>query len=98
VPELTIHHALERLRHDLLDDAIRRLRGEATTDGAAGEPGGVLATIAGSTGDSVRRDVQEVVDAKTWTYDGGTVSSVLGTWLLPLVPLVVNSFVRRAWE
>jgi hypothetical protein len=54
----------------------------------------VLATIAGSTGDSVRRDVQEVVDAKTWTYDGGTVSSVLGTWLLPLVPLVVNSFVR----
>ena len=34
------------------------------------------------------------IDSPTWTYDIANVSSVLGTWLLPLVPLAVNSLVR----
>lgn len=90
VPEATVHGALERVRHDVLNEAIQRLK----IPGSRGEsPWLTFIDRSPDPQQSFDRAVQEALNAGTWTYDLSSVSSVLGTWLLPLVPLLVNSFV-----
>ena len=93
LPELSIHSALEHQRHEVLNEAIRRMR---TPIASVHDPD--WRTLADSrddpAGGNFYRVVQDAIDSPTWTYDIANVSSVLGTWLLPLVPLAVNSLVR----
>jgi hypothetical protein len=94
VPEISVHNALERTRHEVLDEAIRRLKDP-------GKPSGHPAwlQVLEQSPDAEKafdRAVQEALRTSTWTYDVSTVSSIVGTWLLPLVPLLANS-IRFQW-
>ena len=89
VPESSLHGALERTRHEVLDEAIRRLKDPAKP---SGNPAWLK--VLDQSPDPEKafdRAVQEALGTSTWTYDVSTVSSMVGTWLLPLIPLLANS-------
>ena len=92
LPELAIHTALDRVRHDVLNEAIRRLKTPASADGADWRT--LVDRTDAASSDGFDRVVQEAINTPTWTYDLVNVSTVLGTWLLPLLPLAANSLVK----
>jgi hypothetical protein len=89
VPESSVHSALDRTRHEVLNEAIRRLK---TQEEPVVEPAWMkVINRSPDPAKAFDRAVQEALETSTWTYDLSSVSSVLGTWLLPLVPLLANS-------
>jgi hypothetical protein len=78
-PQYAVHIALERARHEVLDEAINRLVKPLD--------------LTQATGETFQQLLADAVGATTWTYNFSDVASVLGTWLLPLLPLVLNQTV-----
>ena len=94
VPESSVHGALERTRQDVLDETIRRLKPPVDPSGRP-----AWLKVIDQLPDPEKafdRAVQEALVTSTWTYDLPTVSSMVATWLLPLIPLLANS-VRFQW-
>jgi hypothetical protein len=91
-PQYAVHIALERARHEVLDEAVNRL---VTPLDLTQGPGwkGLLRMPAPAPSETFQQLLADAVGATTWTYNLSDIAAVLGTWLLPLLPLVLNQTV-----
>jgi hypothetical protein len=90
-PQYAVHIALERARHEVLDEAVNRL--VTPLDLTQGPGWGLLRMPAPAPSETFQQPLADAVGATTWTYNLSDIAAVLGTWLLPLLPLVLNQTV-----